>query len=56
VIVIRSLVLLALAAVGLVALVALCVRVAGGPDAWKVGLGLVASLPLVGFATRTRDK
>lgn len=45
--------LLALAAA--IGFVALCVRVAGGPDAWKVALLLVATVPwLAAFATRER--
>jgi hypothetical protein len=38
----------------LVGLVVVCVRTAGTDNAWKVGVLLVASLPLVGFCTRER--
>lgn len=44
--------LLALAAV--IGLLALSVRVAGGPDAWKVGLMIVATGPALAFAARER--
>lgn len=50
----RSLLLALVALAALIGLVALCVRVAGGPDAWKVGVLLVATLPVAGFALRER--
>jgi hypothetical protein len=50
----RSLLRALLALAALIALVALCDRVSGGPNAWKVGVLLVASLPLAGFAFRER--
>lgn len=39
----------------MVGFVYVAVRVAGGPHAWKVGLLIIAALPLVGFATRERQ-
>jgi hypothetical protein len=51
---IRGLLWALLVEAGLVGLVVVCVRTAGTDDAWKVGVLLVASLPLVGFATRER--
>lgn len=51
----RSLLLALVAVAALIGLVALCNRVSGGPDAWKVGVLLVAALPVAGFATRERQ-
>jgi hypothetical protein len=51
---IRALLWALLVEVALVALVFVCVRTAGTDNAWKVGVLLVASLPILGFATRER--